>query len=158
MGKLIQGNEFVARNGLISQNNVTVTGSLTATSLTASSAVITGNVLVQGTASINTLVVNQTQLSTGSNQLGDAANDFQTLYGTVRIPTGSLIVTGSTIISSSAATQLQVGSNLLFVSGSGQVGFGTTTPTYNTSSTNVLTYNSSSDAVEYSTINDLTFT
>jgi hypothetical protein len=56
---------------------------------------ISGNVTVLGTASINTLIVNQTQLSTGSNQLGDAADDFQTLYGTVRIPTGSLTVTGS---------------------------------------------------------------
>jgi hypothetical protein len=96
--------------------------------LTASSAVITGNVVVQGTASINTLVVNQTQLSTGSNQLGDAVDDVQTLFGTVRIPTGSLNVTGSTIISSSAATQLQVGNNLLFISSSGRVGIGTTTP------------------------------
>ena len=98
-------------------------------SLTASSAVITGNVIVQGTASINTLVVNQTQLSTGSNQLGDAADDVQTLFGTVRIPTGSLNVTGSTIISSSAATQLQVGNNLLFVSSSGFVGIGVTPTT-----------------------------
>jgi hypothetical protein len=64
-------------------------------SLTASSALITGNVTVLGTASINTLIVNQTQLSTGSNQLGDAVDDFQTLYGTVRIPTGSLTVSGS---------------------------------------------------------------
>jgi hypothetical protein len=70
-------------------------------SLTASSALITGNVTVLGTASINTLVVNQTQLSTGSNQLGDAANDTQTLYGTVVIPTGSLTVSGSSIMSGS---------------------------------------------------------
>jgi len=70
-------------------------------SLTASSAIITGNVIVQGTASINTLVVNQTQLSTGSNQLGDAVDDVQTLFGTVRIPTGSLNVTGSSIMSGS---------------------------------------------------------
>ena len=63
---------------------------------------ISGNVTVLGTASVNTLIVNQTQLSTGSNQLGDAADDFQTLYGTVRIPTGSLTVTGSLIVSGSA--------------------------------------------------------
>lgn len=74
------------------------TGSSNLDSLTATSAVITGNVTVLGTASINTLIVNQTQLSTGSNQLGDAANDFQTLYGTVRIPTGSLTVTGSILV------------------------------------------------------------
>ena len=77
------------------------TGSSNLTSLTAASAVITGNVTVLGTASINTLIVNQTQLSTGSNQLGDNVDDFQTLYGTVRIPTGSLIVTGSTNITGS---------------------------------------------------------
>jgi len=76
-----------------------ITGSLYVVGpFTASSAIITGDVIVQGTASINTLVVNQTQLSTGSNQLGDAGDDFQTLYGTVRIPTGSLTVSGSTTI------------------------------------------------------------
>jgi trimeric autotransporter adhesin len=42
--------------------------------------------------------------------------------------TGSLSVDGSTFISSSNATQLQVGNNSLFVSGSGNVGIGTTTP------------------------------
>jgi len=80
-----------------------ISGSLELTSaLTASSAIISGNVTVLGTASINTLIVNQTQLSTGSNQLGDAADDFQTLYGTVRIPTGSLTITGSVNITGSA--------------------------------------------------------
>jgi hypothetical protein len=83
-------------------SSLDVSGSLNlANTLTAPSALITGNVTVLGTASINTLVVNQTQLSTGSNQLGDAANDTQTLYGTVVIPTGSLTVTGSSIMSGS---------------------------------------------------------
>jgi hypothetical protein len=59
-----------------------------------------GNLTLNGTASISTLVVNQTQYSSGSNQLGDAANDTQTLYGSVIIPTGSLTVSGSTIIRS----------------------------------------------------------
>jgi hypothetical protein len=44
--------------------------------------------------------------------------------------TGSLSVDGSTFISSSNATQLQVGDNSLFVSGSGDIGVGTTTPSY----------------------------
>ena len=57
-----------------------------------------GNLTLNGTASISTLVVNQTQYSSGSNQLGDASNDTQTLYGSVIIPTGSLTVTGSAII------------------------------------------------------------
>jgi hypothetical protein len=39
--------------------------------------------------------------------------------------TGSLSVDGSTFISSSNATQLQVGNNLLFVSSSGDIGVGT---------------------------------
>jgi hypothetical protein len=73
------------------------TGSANFTSLTASSVVITENINILGTASINTLVINQTQLNTGSNQLGSNVNDFQTLYGTVRIPTGSLTISGSTI-------------------------------------------------------------
>jgi hypothetical protein len=152
-----------------------VTGSLTVTGgLTASSAVISGDVIVQGTASINTLVVNQTQYTSGSNQLGDAADDTQTLFGTVRIPTGSLTVTGSVFITGSIValqggsfsgsganlfnipasgitglnlSQIATGSvtasvstgtgsfsivsgstNLLFVSSSGRVGIGTTTP------------------------------
>ena len=62
---------------------------------TMSSALVSGNVTVLGTASIGTLVINQTVLSTGSNQLGDSANDTQTLYGSVIVPTGSLTVTGS---------------------------------------------------------------
>jgi hypothetical protein len=96
-----------------------ISGSLELTSaLTASNAIISGNVTVLGTASINTLIVNQTQLSTGSNQLGDAANDTQTLYGTVVIPTGSLIVTGSITQTVSTA------------SFGGKVGIGTTTPAY----------------------------
>jgi hypothetical protein len=85
-----------------------------------SSAYVTGNVTVLGTASINTLIVNQTQLSTGSNQLGDNVDDFQTLYGTVRIPTGSLSVTGSTNITGSLTVtgiiQNTIGSANLFTS------------------------------------------
>ena len=92
-------------NGFVVNTSASITGSLNLTgALTASSAVISGNVTVLGTASINTLVVNQTQLSTGSNQLGDAANDFQTLYGTVRIPTGSFTVSGSALVSGSITT------------------------------------------------------
>jgi hypothetical protein len=69
--------------------------------LTSSNALITGNVVVLGTASINTLVVNQTKYSSGSNQLGDGIEDTQTLFGTVRIPTGSFTVTGSSIMTGS---------------------------------------------------------
>ena len=104
-------------------------GSVNATSgVTMSSALVSGDVTVLGTASINVLQINTTINSTGSNTLGDNANDTQTLFGSVVIPTGSLTVTGSTVISSSNSTQLLVGSNLLYVSGSGQVGIGTGTP------------------------------
>jgi len=68
---------------------------------TASSTLVTGNVTVLGTASINTLVVNQTKYSSGSNQLGDGLEDTQTLFGTVRIPAGSFTVTGSSVMSGS---------------------------------------------------------
>ena len=92
--------------------DVTITGSLTATSLTASSAVINGNVTVLGTASIAFLNVTYESASviysSGSNQLGDALDDTQTLYGNVIIPTGSLIVTGSARITGSLT---QIGSS-----------------------------------------------
>jgi len=92
-----------------SPTTATFPGTLNVTSaLTASNAIISGNVTVLGTASISTLIVNQIGYSSGSNQLGDAADDTQTLYGTVRIPTGSLIVTGSTSITGSL---IQVGSS-----------------------------------------------
>jgi hypothetical protein len=236
-GSLLVSGSLTSLGGFTGSFSGSFTGSANFTTLTSSNALITGNVIVLGTASINTLVINQTQLSTGSNQLGDNADDFQTLFGTVRIPTGSftvtgssfmtgsltvtggitgsfsgsgiissasfatnaltasfvnplvqtvlitgslsvsgstvisgslqvtqgitgslfgtsslsinaltasfvnpltqsvfisgsLIVTGSTIISSSAATQLQVGSNLLFISSSGNVGIGTSSPNF----------------------------
>jgi len=60
-------------------------GSVNATSgVTMSSALVSGDVTVLGTASINVLQINTTINSTGSNTLGDNANDTQTLYGTVR--------------------------------------------------------------------------
>ena len=67
-------------------------------------AVITGNVTINGTASVENLIVKQIGYSSGSNQLGDAANDTQTLYGSVIIPTGSLTISGSiTQIASTAS-------------------------------------------------------
>ena len=64
-----------------------------------SGGIISGNLVVAGTASIAYLnVVFESAsiiYSSGSNILGDAANDTQTLYGTVIIPTGSLQVTGA---------------------------------------------------------------
>lgn len=58
-----------------------------------------GNLTLNGTASISYLNVSYESASiiysSGSNQLGDAVNDTQLLYGSVIIPTGSLTVTGS---------------------------------------------------------------
>jgi len=80
---------------------------------------IPGNLVVSGTLyAQNTVVVTQS-FSSGSNILGDAADDFQTLYGTVRIPTGSLTVSGALQISSSQTS---------YIVGSGNVGIGTTAP------------------------------
>jgi hypothetical protein len=94
-------------------------------------------------------VVNQTVLSTGSNQLGDAANDTQTLYGSVIIPTGSLTVTGSvrstggftgsfsgSVTSPGLTTQIiynnggVLGADSGFVYSGSNIGIGTSTPLY----------------------------
>lgn len=60
---------------------------------------VAGDLIIQGTASITYLNVTYESASviysSGSNQFGDAADDTQTLYGTVVIPTGSLTITGS---------------------------------------------------------------
>jgi hypothetical protein len=61
--------------------------------------VTASNIRILGTASVEYLnVVFQSSsiiYASGSNQLGDAANDTQTLWGTVNIVTGPLVVTGS---------------------------------------------------------------
>jgi len=103
-GDLLVRSGSVWTNSKQLSGSYAITGSLTSTSITTSNATISGNVTVSGTASINTLIVNQIGYSSGSNQLGDAVNDTQTLYGTVRIPTGSLIVTGSATVTGSVLT------------------------------------------------------
>jgi hypothetical protein len=81
-------------SGTITSASYAATASLAPLYLPLAGGTISGNVTVLGTASINTLIVNQIGYSSGSNQLGDAANDTQTLYGSVIIPTGSLTVSG----------------------------------------------------------------
>ena len=92
------------RDGLINTGSLggsqSITGSLNVQgTLTATSASITYLETVYETASII--------YSSGSNQLGDASNDTQTLWGTVNLPSGPLNVTGSTNLSG----QLQVQGN-----------------------------------------------
>ena len=71
---------------------------------------INGNLDIAGTASIAFLNVSIESASiiysSGSNQLGDAANDTQTLYGNIIVPTGSLTINGNI----SASGDLFVGS------------------------------------------------
>ena len=80
------------RNGLIT------TGSI------GGSQSITGSLNVEGTISatsasftyVNTVYETASVIySSGSNQLGDASNDTQTLWGTVNLPSGPLVITGS---------------------------------------------------------------
>jgi len=65
---------------------------------------IDGNVTINGTASITFLNVTYESASviysSGSNQFGDASNDVQTLWGTVDIKSGPVLVTGSVIANS----------------------------------------------------------
>jgi hypothetical protein len=80
------------RNGLINTGSIggsqSITGSLNVGgTLTATSASITYLETVYETASVI--------YSSGSNQLGDASDDVQTLWGTVNLPTGPLTITGS---------------------------------------------------------------
>jgi len=91
-------------SGTITSASYAATASLAPLYLPLAGGTISGDVTVLGTASINTLIVNQIGYSSGSNQLGDAANDTQTLFGTVRIPTGSLTVTGSQAIYNPASS------------------------------------------------------
>ena len=99
---------FVAGVATLSGNN-TFTGVTTF-----NNAVTMSNVLITNTASIQYLnVVFQSSsiiYSSGSNQLGDASNDTQTLWGTVNVISGPLVVTGSanfaSVITGSIATAL----------------------------------------------------
>jgi hypothetical protein len=75
------------------------TASLAPNYLPLTGGTINGNVTVNGTASIAFLNVTYESASviysSGSNQFGDASNDIQTLWGTVDIKTGPVLVTGS---------------------------------------------------------------
>ena len=114
-------------NGSVTINGSDAVTTATLASLTASSArtasylntlnqdlIFNGNLTLNGTASISYLNVQYESASviysSGSNQLGDAANDTQTLYGSVVIPTGSLTVSG--IVSSGNSLNTSGGSTV----------------------------------------------
>jgi len=79
-------NDFVGQQNI--NGSVNITGSLNVTGeITALSASITYLETIYQTSSVI--------FSSGSNILGDEAGDTQTLYGTVRLPNGPLVVTGS---------------------------------------------------------------
>jgi len=59
---------------------------------------ITGNISATSASFqyVNTIYETASVIySSGSNQFGDASNDTQTLWGTVNLPTGPLVITGS---------------------------------------------------------------
>jgi hypothetical protein len=87
----------INRNGLITTGSLggsqSITGSLNVEgTITATSASFTYVTTTFETASVI--------YSSGSNQFGDASNDTQTLFGTVRLPNGPLSITGSAQASS----------------------------------------------------------
>ena len=140
-------NEFKVKNGLIVDlGGATITGSVIATggftgslqgtaswatnALTAS--FLSGSIASASYADTASYVLNSVSSSyalTASFALNGGSGATFPYTGSAII-SGSLTVTGSTYISSSNNTQLQVGNNLLFVSGSGRIGIGTTTPAY----------------------------
>jgi hypothetical protein len=79
-------NNFVGQQNI--NSSVNITGSLNVTGeITALSASITYLETIYQTSSVI--------FSSGSNILGDEAGDTQTLFGTVNLPSGPLVVTGS---------------------------------------------------------------
>ena len=124
-------NEFKIRNGLVVEGGSTIiTGSLTATGGITGS--LLGTASFASTASFVTSASFATTasfvLNTISSSFASTASFIYPLNQNVTL-VGNQTITGSLIASSSNATQLQVGSNLLFVSSSGNVGIGTTSPT-----------------------------
>jgi len=117
---LSQNNRLTALEGVtgsINRNGLITTGSI------GGSQSITGSLNVEGTISatsasftyVNTVYETASVIySSGSNQLGDAADDTQTLWGAVRLPSGQLSVTGSVRITESGSA---FGDALLITSG-----------------------------------------
>lgn len=90
--------------------------------ITGSNATLSGNLTVNGNITAQQFIVSSSvtylteSFASGSHKFGDSSDDIHTF-------TGSLVISGS-------ANPLTVGSNLLYVSSSGNVGIGTTSPSY----------------------------
>ena len=130
-------NEFIVKNGLISQGNVIVTGSLTTS----------GSINTNGTITATTLVVQTITSSissvTGSTNFGSLVSNTHTFTGSLNV-TGSLTVVttgtefqvtntgvnlGNTLTDSHVISgSLTVNPGGLFVSSSGRVGIGVISP------------------------------
>jgi hypothetical protein len=113
----ISGSYTGSFNGLFTGSfNGTSSNALTASYLNTLNQDLTfnGNLVLNGTASISFLNVTYESASviysSGSNQFGDSYNDTQTLYGSVLVPTGSILVTGSVTSTSLVAPTLTGGS------------------------------------------------
>ena len=103
--------------GLIDSSSYAATASYAPGYLPLTGGTITGDLTITGTGSIAYLNVTYESASviysSGSNQFGDAADDVQTLYGLVTIPTGSLTVSGSTTITGSLIVTSGITGSLL---------------------------------------------
>jgi hypothetical protein len=99
--RILQTDGVNIYDGTGSLVNIVETGSFatTGSNTFTGNQTIQGDVAIAGTASIaylNVAIESASIIySSGSNQFGDAANDTQTLYGNIIVPTGSLTVTGS---------------------------------------------------------------
>jgi len=102
--------QLVANNTFTGNN---IFGNVTASNALITSASVQNLTVVYETASVI--------YSSGSNQFGDAANDVQTLWGTVDIKTGPVLVTGSLNVSSSTRLQQLTASGLNYPTADGTV-------------------------------------
>jgi hypothetical protein len=98
----------------VNNTNPSYSLDLTGDARVGGSLIVTGNLTAQQFIVSSSVTFLTTSFSSGSTKFGDSSDDNHNF-------TGSLIVSGS-------ATPLRVGSNLLFVSSSGNIGIGTTSP------------------------------
>jgi|694.fasta_scaffold15543_8 hypothetical protein len=87
---------------------------------------------------VGTIVSSSTIFSSGSNTLGDASNDVQTLWGTVNLPTGPLQVTGSVSSTSGFTGSLQGTSSFANSATSASYALSATSASYALNSTNAV--------------------